>query len=45
MVAIKPADAPLVIDPAGDTAIGAGDRIVVIGDRDAVRRLADLAAH
>ena len=44
VVAIKPADAPLVLEPAGDTAIGAGDRIVVIGDRDAVRRLADLAA-
>lgn len=45
VIAVKPAAAPLVLNPAGDTAIGEGDRIVVIGDRDAVRRLADLAAN
>jgi len=45
VVAIKPADAPLVLHPTSDTALGAGDRIVVIGDREAVRRLADLAAR
>jgi len=44
VVAIKRVAAPLALNPGADTALEVGDRVVVIGDRDSVRRLADLAA-
>lgn len=43
VVAIKRPDAPLAINPGAGAALEVGDRIVVIGDRDSVRLLADLA--
>lgn len=44
VVAIKPASGPLQLHPEARTSIAAGDRVVVVGDRDAVTRLAELAA-
>jgi voltage-gated potassium channel len=44
VVAIKRAAAPLMLDPAPASSLEAEDRVVVIGDRESVRRLADLAA-
>jgi K+/H+ antiporter YhaU regulatory subunit KhtT len=44
VVAIKRAAMPLMLDPALASSLEAEDRVVVIGDRDSVRRLADLAA-
>jgi K+/H+ antiporter YhaU regulatory subunit KhtT len=44
VVAIKRVAAPLQLNPGAETALETGDRVVVIGDRESVRRLADLAA-
>lgn len=44
VVAIKREGAPLAINPGSEFALANGDRVVVIGDRDSVRCLADLAA-
>jgi voltage-gated potassium channel len=44
VVAIKRGGAPIALQPPADTAIGAGDRIVVVGDRASVNRLAEIAA-
>ncbi len=45
VVAIKRVAAPLSLNPGAGSAFEIGDRIVVIGDRASVRRLADLAAE
>ena len=44
VVALKRAAAPIELQPAPATRIEAGDRIVVVGDRGNVNRLAELAA-
>jgi voltage-gated potassium channel len=44
VIAIKRGDDPLRIQPGPAELLQAGDRIVVVGDHDNLRRLADLAA-
>ena len=45
VVAIKRDRDPLVLNPAADVALQAGDRVVVVGDRENVTRLAELVAR
>lgn len=45
VIAIKRPAVPLVLNPGPEIAFDVDDRIVVIGDRESVRRLADLAAE
>ncbi len=44
-VAIKREAAPLALNPTADTELRAGDRVVVVGDRENVTRLAELVAR
>jgi voltage-gated potassium channel len=44
VVAIKRAGEPTRFQPRGEDALRAGDRVVVVGDAENLRRLADLAA-
>ncbi len=44
VVAIQCDDAPLALNPAADVVLRVGDRVVVVGDRENVTRLADLVA-
>ena len=45
VVAVKRDTEPLALQPAADFPMRVGDRVVVVGDRDSVNRLAELAAH
>ena len=45
VVAIKRDLAPLVLNPSAQEALRAGDRVVVVGDRENVTRLAELVAR
>ena len=44
VVAVRRGTGPLVLNPAGEVALEVGDRVVVVGDRRSVMRLAELAA-
>jgi voltage-gated potassium channel len=44
IVAIKRPGEPTRFQPRGEDALGAGDRVVVVGDADNLSRIADLAA-
>lgn len=44
VVAIKRGEEPIRLRPGADDALQAGDRVIAVGDRDNLRRLADLAA-
>jgi voltage-gated potassium channel len=43
VVAIKRGEDPLALNPAREAELRAGDRVVVVGDREQLARLADLA--
>ena len=43
VVAIKREGEPTRFQPGGDDALRAGDRVVVVGDGENLRRIADLA--
>jgi voltage-gated potassium channel len=45
VVAIKRDAQPLLLNPQADVEIRAGDRVVVVGDRNAVNRLAEFASN
>jgi K+/H+ antiporter YhaU regulatory subunit KhtT len=45
VVAIKRDGEPTRFQPGADDSLGAGDRVVVVGDGENLRRIADLAAE